>query len=49
MNSLRQPKQLKLNLGPLADEPTGHSFEEFIASHLCRKPDRTDPAHGVNL
>jgi group II intron reverse transcriptase/maturase len=38
MNSLRQPKQLKLNLGPVADEPASHSFEEFIASHLCESP-----------
>jgi group II intron reverse transcriptase/maturase len=38
MNSLRQPKQLKLNLGPVADEPSSHSFEEFIASHLCESP-----------
>ena len=38
MNSLRQWKQLELNLGPEADTSRDHSSEEFIATHLSESP-----------
>ena len=38
MRSLRQWKQLKLNLGPVDDVLPSRSSEEFIASHLSESP-----------
>jgi RNA-directed DNA polymerase len=38
MRSLQQQKQLELNLGPVAEIPPSHRFEEFIASHLSESP-----------
>ena len=38
MRSLQQQKQLELNLGPVAEMPPSHRFEEFIASHLSESP-----------
>lgn len=38
MRSLQQMKQLELNLGPVAEMPPSHRFEEFIASHLSESP-----------
>ncbi len=38
MSSLQQQKQLKLNLGPVADVASSFSSEEFIASHLSESP-----------
>ncbi len=38
MRSLQQRKQLELNLGPVAEMPPSHRFEEFIASHLSESP-----------
>jgi len=38
MSSLQQMKQLELNLGPVAEMPPSHRFEEFIASHLSESP-----------
>ncbi len=38
MSVLRQMKQRKLNLGPVADVMPSHSFETFIASHLSESP-----------
>jgi RNA-directed DNA polymerase len=38
MRSLQQMKQLELNLGPVAETPPSHRFEEFIASHLSESP-----------
>ena len=38
MDSLQQRKQLKLNLGPVADLPPNHSSEEFIARHISEGP-----------
>ena len=38
MRSLQQMKQLELNLGPVAEIPPSHRFEEFIASHLSESP-----------
>ena len=38
MDSLQQRKQLKLNLGPVADLPPNRSSEEFIARHISEGP-----------
>ena len=38
MRSLQPMKQLELNLGPVAETPPSHRFEEFIASHLSESP-----------
>jgi hypothetical protein len=38
MDSLQQRKQLKLNLGPVADLPSNRSSEEFIARHISESP-----------
>lgn len=38
MRSWQQMKQLELNLGPVAETPLSHRFEEFIASHLSESP-----------
>ena len=36
MRSLQQQKQLELNLGPVAEMPPSHRFEEFIAGSWGR-------------
>ncbi len=38
MDSLQQRKQLKLNLGPVADLPSNRSSEEFVAKHISEGP-----------
>ena len=48
MDSLQQWKQLKLNLGPVADLPPNRSSEEFIARHIAEGPIRRRWTHGVN-
>ncbi|MHC4913007.1 MAG: hypothetical protein ACYTE5_08390 [Planctomycetota bacterium] len=49
MDSSQQWKQLKLNLGPVAELPPNRSSEEFIAKHISEGPIRRRRTHGIHL